>query len=69
MNEANNFYNNKKRAVLMLKQHLAAKPRTVEDLHRLVLNEFGFGLKFVMTFLDLHKDAIKQKNGFYEWKA
>ena len=63
------YYNDKKRATLMLRQLLAARQRTVEDLHMAVLTEFGFGRKFVMEFLDLHKNALKEKNGLYKWKV
>ncbi len=65
----NNFYNDKKRAAQMLRQNLAAKPQTVEDLHRLVLLEFGFGRRFVLEFLELHKPMLKNIDGHFQWKA
>lgn len=63
------YYDNKKRATLMLRQMIAAKPRTFEELHLIVLKEFGFGRGFVEEFLDVHKNAIKNKDGFFIWKA
>ena len=53
----------------MLRQFIASKPQTIEDLRLKVLMEYGFGLKFVEEFLELHKNAIKYKDGFFEWKA
>ena len=62
-------YDNKKRAFIMLRQNLAASPQTIEDMHRKVALEFGFGRKFVLEFLELHEGAIVQVGDAYEWKA
>ena len=62
-------YDNKKRATLMLRQLISSKPMTVEEMHLKVLTEFGFGRKFIMEFLDVHKEAIKNVDGVFTWKA
>ena len=67
--KSRSHYDNRKRATLMLRQEIASKPQTIEDLRLKVLMEYGFGLKFVEEFLELHKNAIKYKDGFFEWKA
>ena len=61
------YYNDRKRATAMLRQHLAANPRTFEELHLLVLNEFGFGKKFVNDFLELYGDKIVNVDGVFKW--
>ena len=62
-------YENKKRATFMLRQELAAKPMTVEEMRLKVLTEFGFGAKFVLEFLELHANAISEEGGVFSWKA
>jgi hypothetical protein len=62
-------YDNKKRATFMLRQELAAKPMSVEEMHLKVLTEFGFGRKFVMEFLELHMGALSEEGGVFTWKA
>ena len=62
-------YDNRRRATIMLRQELASKPCSVEDLTRLVMNQFGFSKKFVLDFLEAHSAAIKDVDGMFEWKA
>ncbi|MCP4648877.1 MAG: hypothetical protein GY853_02180 [PVC group bacterium] len=64
-----NHYDNRKRATFMLRQELAAAPRTMEYLRLKVLMEFGFSQRFVEEFIELHKNALKYKDGVFKWKA
>ena len=64
-----NYYDSKKRAAFMIKQEIAAKPRTLEYLRLKVLMEFGFGQKFVMEVIELQGGLIIEKNGVFSWKA
>lgn len=64
-----NHYDNRKRAVYMLRQELAATPRTLEYLRLRALMEFGFSQKFVEEFIELHKGAMTEKDGLFSWKA
>lgn len=62
-------YDNVKRATFMLRQELAARPMTVEDMHLKVRTEFGFGRRFVEEFLELHINALSEDGGLFSWKA
>lgn len=68
-NKKGSHYDNRKRAVLMLRQELASTPRTMEHLRLKVLMDFGFSERFINEFLELHEYALTYEDGFFKWKA
>lgn len=65
-----NYYDNRKIASQKLRQLLASKPVTIEEMVRFVDIEFGFSKKFVHDWIEKYFDMLEEDKltGKYRWK-